>query len=149
LREAALKRVVVPLDGSGLAENVLPYVVDLAKKMKLEVVLMRVFALPLSVTAIGYCPDLGRLTDLFEAETRDYLAEKVKQLKEKGLENVSSIVKFGYGAGEIIGLAHKSPDTFVAMCTHSRSGIKRRVLGSVTGKVVRHSGNPVLIIRAS
>lgn len=149
LREVAPKRVVVPLDGSGLAEKVLPYVVDLAKKMKLEVVLMHVFALPLSITAIGYLPDLGRLTDLLEAEAGDYLAEKVKQLKEKGLENVSSIMKFGYDTGEIIGLAYRSPDTFVAMCKHGRSGIKRWVWGSVIEKVVRHSGDPVLIIQAS
>ena len=39
--EAALKTVIVPLDGSPLAETVLPYVVDLAKKIRLEVVLMR------------------------------------------------------------------------------------------------------------
>jgi nucleotide-binding universal stress UspA family protein len=55
----------------------------------------------------------------------------------------------GFGAGEIIKLARETPDNFVAMCTHGRSGIRRWVLGSVTERVVRHSGDPVLIIRAS
>jgi nucleotide-binding universal stress UspA family protein len=57
-------------------------------------------------------------------------------------------VKYGYGAAEIIALAHETPDNFVAMCTHGRSGVNRWVLGSVTERVVRHSGDPVLIVRA-
>jgi nucleotide-binding universal stress UspA family protein len=69
-------------------------------------------------------------------------------VKGKGLENVSSVGNVGYGAEEIITLARKTPDNFIAMCTHGRSGIKRWVLGSVTERVVRHSGDPVLIIRS-
>ena len=52
--EAALKTVIVPLDGSPLAEQVLPGVVDLAKKMKLKVVLMRAYALPPAISAEDY-----------------------------------------------------------------------------------------------
>jgi nucleotide-binding universal stress UspA family protein len=73
----------------------------------------------------------------------------VKELKAKGLENVSSVVEFGFPAEKIIELAQKIPDNFVAMCTHGRSGIKAWALGSVTERVVRHSGDPVLVIRAS
>ena len=58
-------------------------------------------------------------------------------------------MNIGYGAEEIITLARKTPDNFVAMCTHGRSGVKRWVLGSLTDRVVRHSGDPVLIIRAT
>ena len=50
-------------------------------------------------------------------------------------------------AGEIIDLARKTPDNLIAMCTHGWSGIGRWVLGNVTERVVRHSGDPVLIIR--
>jgi nucleotide-binding universal stress UspA family protein len=45
-------------------------------------------------------------------------------------------------------LAQTTPDNLIAMCTHGRSGVKRWALGSVTEKVVRHSGDPVLVIRA-
>jgi nucleotide-binding universal stress UspA family protein len=146
--EAPLKKVIVPLDGSQLAETVLPYVVDLAQKMRLEVVFMRSYALPTS-TADEYQTYSDELIGLIEAEARDYLAEKVKEVKGKGLENVSSVVNIGYGAEEIITLARNTPDNFIAMCTHGRSGMKRFVLGSVTDRVVRHSGDPVLIIRAA
>ena len=146
--EAPLKKVIVPLDGSPLAETVLPYVVDLAKKMRLEVVLVRAYALPTS-TADEYQTYTDELIGLIEAEARDYLAEKIKEAKAKGLENVSSVVNVGYGAEEIITLARNTPDNFIAMSTHGRSGVKRFVLGSVTDRVVRHSGDPVLIIRAT
>jgi nucleotide-binding universal stress UspA family protein len=146
--EARLTKVIVPLDGSPVAETVLPYVVDLAKKMSLEVVLVRAFALPAG-TADEYQTYTDDLIDLIEAEARDYLAEKVKEMKGNGLDNVSSVVNVGYGAEEIIALARKTPDNFIAMCTHGRSGVKRFVLGSVTDRVVRHSGDPVLIIRAT
>ena len=146
--EAPLKKVIVPLDGSPLAETVLPYVVDLAKKMRLEVVLVRAYALPTS-TADEYQTYTDELIGLIEAEARDYLAEKIKEAKGKGLENVSSVVNVGYGAEEIITLARNTPDNFIAMSTHGRSGVKRFVLGSVTDRVVRHSGDPVLIIRAT
>jgi nucleotide-binding universal stress UspA family protein len=45
--------------------------------------------------------------------------------------------------------ARETPDNFIAMCTHGRSGVRRWVLGSVTETVVRHSGDPVLVIRAA
>jgi nucleotide-binding universal stress UspA family protein len=146
--EARLTKVIVPLDGSSVAETVLPYVMDLAKKMSLEVVLVRAFALPAG-TADEYQTYTDDLIELIEAEARDYLAEKVKEMKGNGLDNVSSVVNVGYGAEEIIALARKTPDNFIAMCTHGRSGMKRFVLGSVTDRVVRHSGDPVLIIRAT
>jgi nucleotide-binding universal stress UspA family protein len=148
-REAALTTAIVPLDGSPLAEQVLPCVVDLAKKAKLKVVLMRAYALPPAVTADEYGTYTEEIIKQLEAEALDYLAQKAKEVKGKGVENVESIAGFGYGAEEIIKIGRQTPDNLIAMCTHGRSGIKRWVLGSVTERVVQHSGDPVLIIRAA
>jgi nucleotide-binding universal stress UspA family protein len=147
--EAALKTVIVPLDGSPLAEQVLPYVVELAKKIKLNLVLMRAYALPPAISAEDYGFYSADLLDHLEAEARDYLAGKVNEVKQKGVENVTSVVNTGYGAEEIITLGRHTPDNFIAMSTHGRSGIQRWVLGSVTDRVVRHSGDPVLIVRSA
>jgi nucleotide-binding universal stress UspA family protein len=147
--EAVLKTVIVPLDGSALAEQVLPYVTDLAKRLKLQVILTRAYALPPTTSPDEYGTYTQELIDQLEAEAREYLAAKVESLKERGIKNVSSVVDLGYGAEKIIKLARETPDNFIAMCTHGRSGIGRWVLGSVTERVVRHSGDPVLIIRAS
>jgi nucleotide-binding universal stress UspA family protein len=145
---ATFTAVVVPLDGSALAERPLPYVVDLAKKMNLKVVLCRAYSLP-PIAGNAYEVYPQEVIDQIEAEALDYLADKVKEMQQTGLENVASIVRFGSSAEEIIALARKTPDSFIAMCTHGRSGIKRWVLGSVTERAVRHSGDPVLIIRAA
>jgi nucleotide-binding universal stress UspA family protein len=147
--EAALKTVVVALDGSPLAEKVLPLVVDLAKKVKLKVVFIRAYALPSTISAEEYGSHQTDLIDHIAWEARDYLEKKIREVKDQGLVDVEAVVKFGYGAQEIIALGRDTPDNFIAMCTHGRSGIGRWVLGSVTQRVVQHSGDPVLIIRAA
>ena len=147
--EAALKTVIVPLDGSALAEQVLPGVIELAKKMKLEVVLMRAYALPPAISPEDYGFYSADLLDHLESEARDYLSERVSEIKQKGVENVTSVVNPGYGAEEIITLGRHTPDNFIAMRTHGRSGMQRWVLGSVTERVVDHSGDPVLIVRSA
>jgi len=146
--EARLKTVVIPLDGSPLAEQVLPQAIELASKMKLKVIFVRAYALPVALASDEYAAYIEELVNRAEDEARDYIAEKVQEFKDKGVVDVESVVSFGYGAEEIITLARKTPDNVVAMCTHGRTGIGKWVLGSVTDKVVRDSGDPVLIIRA-
>lgn len=147
--EANLKNVIVPLDGSPLAEMVLPHVVHLAKKLQLKVLFVRAYALPATISTDEYGTYSEELFNQLEAEAKEYLAKKIEEVKQEGLKNVSSVVDLGYGAEEITSLARKTSDNLVAMCTHGRSGVTRWVLGSVTEKVVRHSGDPVLIIRAA
>jgi hypothetical protein len=98
---------------------------------------MRAYALPPTVTADEYGRYTEELIEQLEAEALDYLAQKTKEVKGKGVENVESIAGFGYGAEEIIKIGRQTPDNLIAMCTHGRSGIKRWVLGSVTERVVR------------
>lgn len=147
--EAALKTIVVPLDGSALAEQVLPHAADLAKKMALKVILFRAYALPASVTGDEFGTYMEEMLNQIESDAREYLDTKVAEAKRNGLNDVVAAVKFGYGADEIISIARETADNLVAMCTHGRSGANRWVLGSVTERVVRHSGDPVLIIRAA
>jgi nucleotide-binding universal stress UspA family protein len=70
-------------------------------------------------------------------------------MRVKGFQKVSSVVKCGSAAEEIIRVAEQIPEAFIAMCAHGRSGIRRWMLGSVAEKVVRHSGHSVLIVRAT
>ena len=150
--EAALKSIVVPLDGSKLAESVLPRAIDLAKKLNLAIVLTRAYQIPLSAAYAGadtpYIPNSDALLNLVREEAGRYLEAKVDELHQNGVEKVSSILLVGSGADEIIDLARSTPDNLIAMCTHGRSGVRRWALGSVTEKVVRHSGDPVLVVRA-
>ena len=148
---ATLKSIVVPLDGSKLAEIALPRAVDLAKKLGLEIVLTRAYQIPLSTYGVAdaaYIPNPNALMNVVKEEAGAYLETKVNELRQNGVEKVSSILLLGSGADEIIDLARTTPDNLIAMSTHGRSGVKRWALGSVTEKVVRHSGDPVLVVRA-
>jgi nucleotide-binding universal stress UspA family protein len=144
--ENTIKRVIVPLDGSPLAENVLPHVTALSKEMAFETVLLRAYNLRQVISADeDYIPDW----DALEAEAREeaisYLDGKVRDLKSQGLIRVSSRASEKEAAQEILDAATE-PNSLIAMSTHGRSGIKRWVLGSVTEKVMRHSNCPVLVI---
>ncbi|HEX9786711.1 MAG TPA: universal stress protein [Candidatus Binatia bacterium] len=148
-RPAVMNSIIVPLDGSTLAESVLPTVVELAKVLGASVLLFRAFELPAKAYygREDYLPDYEALKNRVKAEAQAYLDARVAALKEEGLTRVSSLVREGLGADEIIRCAREHPDSIVAMCTHGRSGVKRWVLGSVTEKVVRRSGDPVLVTR--
>lgn len=147
---ASLKRIMVPLDGSTLAELVLPEAEELARKMDLEMVLVRAYAVPTPLyTAETYTYNIQELWDQISKEAEDYLAEKVRQLQAQGVKTVSAMPVAGVAAEKIIDLAREKTASLVAMCTHGRTGVGRWVMGSVTERVVRHSDNPVLVIRAA
>jgi nucleotide-binding universal stress UspA family protein len=150
---ATLKRVIVPLDGSELSERILPHVEALARHVDLEVVLLGVYGGPLAAGGTGEGFYNTGPMDAFiaglRAETVTYLASKAEQMTHKGLSKVSFAAKEGLESDEIIAVAKEAPDTLIAMCTHGRSGVKRWMLGSVTETVVRHSDDPVLVVRGT
>lgn len=149
--ETVLRSIVTPLDGSELAESVLPQVATLAKQLNAEVVLFRAYTMPFTAYPIPETMafiDYQKLLGAIRAEAVDYLEAKAEALRGAGVERVSCVAVEGPAADEIISLARKTPDNLIAMCTHGRSGVRRWVLGSVTETVVRHSGDPVLVIRA-
>jgi len=147
---APLKSILVPLDGSALAESVLPAALEIAKKLNIEIVLFRAFNVPYTVFGAvrDHLPIVDELLGGIKAEAREYLERKAQELKKQGVNKVSYVLGQGAGADQIISLGRKTPDNLIAMCTHGWSGVKGWALGSITETVVRHSGDPVLIIRA-
>lgn len=115
--------------------------------MNLEIVLVRIFNLPTTYYDEGYSAD-ERVWELIRDEAQDYLDRKVEQLKNEGVARVTSVLLEGFAAERIIALAQETPGSLIAICTHGRSGVRRWVLGSIADRVVRHSGDPVLVIRA-
>jgi nucleotide-binding universal stress UspA family protein len=155
--EAGLKTVLVPLDGSAVAETVLPIVSELAPALRMEMVLVRVlqhiyFAPPdtfLPVFGMNL-PNQKEIWAQARSEAQDYLNGKVAHLRAAGLAEVSCLVLDGSAGGpaaEIIDLARRTSDNMVAMTTHGASGVGRWLIGNVTERVVRYSSDPVLVIR--
>jgi len=146
-----LKSVVVPLDGSELAESVLPNVATLARELKLEVILLRAYSMPYNAYATGegyYAVNYEEIITSLRDDAVAYLENKTEAMKRLGVAQVSYLARDGFAADEIISVAQNTSGNLIAMCTHGRSGVKRWALGSVTETVVRHSGDPVLVIRA-
>jgi nucleotide-binding universal stress UspA family protein len=149
--ERSFRSVIVPLDGSEVAESVLPAITELAKKLKVGIVLVRAFHVPPAIYAGGegyYAINYEAVRDQLKDEARSYLERKVDELRRQGIESVSFTTPEGLGADEIIALGRKTGESLIAMSSHGRSGVKRWVLGSVAETVVRHSDEPVLVYRA-
>jgi nucleotide-binding universal stress UspA family protein len=148
---AMIKSIIVPLDGSKLAESVLPTAIEIAKALDLEVILCRAYELAASAYQGNEdgLPNYDEMLRQVKAETESYLAEKAAALKAAGLSRVSWVALEGPSAEQITDYSDKHPGTVVVMCTHGRSGISRWVIGSVTEKVVRHSSGPVLVLHAA
>lgn len=153
--EVELKTCVVPLDGSGLAETIGPTIVELAKRLKLEVQLLHVTRRIYTAPPEGFLPLFSAVPNLEEIWKQDrdaaskYLGDKAIRLRQQGIANVAAtVIEGGVGgvAGEIIDFAQGLSASLIALTRHGRTGVGRWLLGSVTEKVVRHSHRPVLIV---
>ena len=147
--EAGYRRLLVPLDGSPLAEQALPHAEELAHATGAEVVLLRVPTIPPSLT---WGPNGGMVVSalLNEAceEADAYLANVARRLHARGIEAHRVPTDPGPVADTIIDYAREADIDLIVMSTHGRSGIGRWVYGSVADRVLRGANVPVLLIRA-
>jgi len=139
------KKILVPLDGSELAEVVLPHVKEIAAGYgEGKVILLRIVE-PLPA---GTPPavDFEVVQKAGAKAAEEYLARMKAQLSKEGL-NVEAKVLIGRPAETIIEFAQRNKVDLITLATHGRSGITRWVLGSVADRLVRSSSIPVLLIR--
>lgn len=146
--EATIGRIILPLDGSELAEQALPHAKALAAGLDAGIDIVRVYSLLTNAYyAEGYVPNFEEIIDQMRAEISAYISAKTAELSADGLKHSDGIVKEGDPAASIIDLAQATPNSLIAMCSHGRSGVKRWVLGGTADRVIRHSGDPVLVVR--
>lgn len=137
------KNILIPLDGSELAEQSLDGIFELSHWHETKIILLQVleiFTLSSSSKDIEY----GRLKEKAEA----YLNDIKAKLEKKGITDVELVIKRGKPNAEICSYTERDDVDFVAMTTHGVGGMMSWALGSVTEKVVRHSAKPVLIFRS-
>lgn len=155
--QAKLTNVLVPLDGSRLAEMVLPTVRELALCLSLQVELVRVTRRIYSAPPEAFvpvfganAPNLNKLRQEAHDEAQQYLIDIADQLRRQGISQVDSLVLEGGADGAaaaLVDIVAKTPDSLVVMCTLGESGIGHWPVGSVTERVVRHTSAPILVIR--
>jgi nucleotide-binding universal stress UspA family protein len=144
------QRILVCLDGSTLAEQILPYASEEAARFDSSVVLFQVVNVPTTVTAPAIEPvpipvPLERL-EAEESAAKAYLERLAQPLREKGLK-VQCVTMIGSPAEAIVSYAEDNRFDLVALATHGRSGLGRLVFGSVADHVVRKSKRPILLIK--
>ncbi len=145
------RKIMVPLDGSALAECVLPHVEAIAGGCPVrELVLLRVVE-PERVYSVSNSPIDPNLAAARESERRreadDYLRSVADRLDEPGLVcEVKSIV--GRVAESLVDYCIDNSVDLIIIATHGHSGVTRWVRGSVADKILRSSTIPVLMIRA-
>lgn len=143
-----LRKILVCLDGSKLAEQIISYSAAIALAHQAKMVLFRVMPMPVAVApgAPGV-PVETPLTPEIEAEAKGYLFNIAGSLTERGVRT-EVVVQKGPSAGvEIVNYANENAIDLIALATHGRSGLGRAVFGSVADFVLRVSGLPILLIK--
>lgn len=140
-----IKKILVPLDGSKLAEKALPYAEALAEKLEAELILTWVLH-PLIVMSDYGASSYETIISLEKNEATQYLTTTQIELQKQHLPVRINILE-GHAADAIIELACQERVGLIVMSTHGRSGLSRWVHGSVATKVLQQAPCPVFLVR--
>jgi nucleotide-binding universal stress UspA family protein len=149
-----LKRILVPLDGSLLAESALGVAARIAQACEGTILLVRVIGIPTAYTPYVYGSDMAQnpqlaqdMIDVEKENAETYLAEIAKLHILAGIQ-VETTITAGSAGICIVDTAKEEKVDLIVMSSHGETGFKRFVLGSVAHHVSRHSPVPVLVLRS-
>ena len=144
-------RLLVPLDGSSVAEAVLPYARRLAGGRGSHLILVQVVT-PTPVAAALEAPAAAQIVaeadERARVEAHTYLERMSVRLQRDGRE-VTPLVLLGDPATVITNVAREHAVELIAMTTHGRTGLGRLMFGSVAEHVLRHAPVPVFLVRVA
>lgn len=158
-----IRTILVPLDGSRLAESVLPYVVTLVKQCgikQVKIVLFRVCEPSLvesgypagkslgihNIVSMGWEEHKKKEVIRNMAIARAYLYETMKRLEKDGF-NVKTEILTGCPVRKVIDYLNSNLFCIVAMATHGRSGIAKLAYGSMAEQLILHDSTPLILVR--
>lgn len=143
-------QILVPLDGSPLAEEALEAAAALARVWDMELVLLQV----VSPVLLSMDPALPlpsaydvELTAMVRTQAQDYLDDLVERLHGEGLRATGAAVVGWSAVASILDVARPESVALVVLATHGRGGLRRFALGSVADKLVRAADVPVMVYR--
>lgn len=149
------KTILVPLDGSELAETAFPHIEALANQQgtgKVDVILLRICTRPMPPPAADYTyttlPEEYMQVELARRKqvARKYLAEIEGQLTGKAFAVRSEVLE-GRPAEQIVEYANANPPNLIVMSTHARTGLQRLAHGSVATYVLQKANSPIVIVK--
>ncbi len=140
----AVNRVLVTLDGSSFAEQILPWVRQVSLATRAEVLLLVVPEVPEPAFYGAMGDAVDELRQQAENNARRYLERVAAQLREQGMP-VRALVEGSRPAITILDVAEREQVDLIMLATHGRGGMDRLMLGSVADRIVHHSTCPVLL----
>ncbi len=138
-------KMLVPLDGSTFAEEVLPYVRSLAARFGSEIILLSVPEVPEAHRYGAAHELLSDLREKAEQESRQYLQGVATALREEGL-NVRTLVTGTGAARTILAVSKQEATDMIALATHGRGALESLMLGSVADRIVRDTPCPIFLV---
>ena len=146
------QKILIPLDGSQLAEQAIPVALEVAKKFESEIVLARIVVPPYPITHVSgppYGDMLVGLRDIVQDEAQGYVQDQEAILQRQGFRVTTEVVEGEPIAEQILKVAKSQQVNLIVMGTHGRGGLGRWVYGSVAERVLRHADVPVLLTRST
>jgi nucleotide-binding universal stress UspA family protein len=139
------KRALVPLDSSIVAEGIIPFILEIAGPLNLDVALLRV-VVPMPPTVVDAGPVvIGDINEL-RGEAEAYLVPFATELRANGVRATTE-VRCGEPVAEILAAVQEAKADLIIMTTHGRSGFGRLLFGSVAEAVLRRADVPVFLMR--
>jgi len=140
------EKMLVPLDGSAVAQGILPCIKTLARPFGSSIILFHAAEAPVEPRGRRQKEFAQETTDRTRSLAEEYLAGVAKALRRQRFK-VETRVGLGGVARTITDFAEAEKVHLIAMSTHGRSGLRRSVLGSVADRVLRHAHQPLMLVR--
>jgi nucleotide-binding universal stress UspA family protein len=148
-----IHKILVPLDGSQLAEQALPYARSLAQKYEAELILLMVIP-PLSLPVLAdpyggvlYKYPTEEEMNKHQQAAQTYLSDLQKSLRQQNIVTHIQVLEDTSIADGIVGVASEEAVDVIVKTTHGRSGLSRWVYGSVATKVLQEAPCPIFLVR--
>jgi nucleotide-binding universal stress UspA family protein len=138
------KRILLPLDGSEVAEQAMPLAIAQAERFRAQLILLR------AVEPILYTRSLAALEDARQERmewARDYLESVATRIRERGVQTRIVVMEEAPNVA-ITQYAETNQVDLIVLCSRGRSGPSRWLMGSVADRIVRGANVPVLLVRA-
>ncbi len=147
-----IQRIVIPLDGSPLAERIIPEALKLGKTTGAEYALVLVLEAVANIEALAErkirIPG-GWFPEATMAKAEGYLEQVAHRMRGHSCIVHKKVIQHGSAVSAILDYAKTHGHPVIALATHGRSGLKRILLGSVADKMIRGATMPVLVYRPS